>query len=195
MLIRLQPEIPEGNYYDGRPDWLSWDYAHYSTPNGFDGTLDGWSTCLDWILSATHLNTNSEGNFSFYAFAAWILGAGLMFRDLIEHWRRRETCIDSAERLARWTQDNIHTFWRLVEATTKHLTEDEPPEDPQEAPSERYTAVLMTPEELEEGIITPPLCDVAPAKAVSHSSYLKRLLVRPALVELSEDLTRYKVQS
>lgn len=54
-------------------------------------------------------------------------------------------------------------------------------------------SLFMTESELADGIITPPLCKIAPCKARSRSSYLNLLSIVPALAELRAALDLYKV--
>jgi hypothetical protein len=53
--------------------------------------------------------------------------------------------------------------------------------------------LLMTESDLADGIITPPLCKIAPSKAKSRTSYLNNLSIVPALGELRGALDLYKV--
>lgn len=180
---------PDGNYMVGRPPWLTWEREHFSIPNAFDGNMEGWTLTVDWILSGAHRLPDQLGHVSIHATNLWILAAGLMYRDIVENLKRRHACIDSAERVGIWDSERSQIFWNLVDETTYMLQNNQRKESPSD-----YDAVLMTQEELLDGIITPPLCEVPPSKAVTHLLYLERLLVRPALVKFQSDLKRFKVR-
>jgi len=209
----------------GQPDWLAWNYDQVSVPNSFSSDLQNWLITVDWLISAPHLTSDRQGSLGFAAIRLWALGAGLLYRDLLQLHALGSSHSFALQRVNEWVGERYTRFKTIIgetelimdaefgpKAPSTHPTPDElMPDEPETRqlvpiiaqPSAIHQSgidpndlgpVLMTEAELEEGIVTPPLLDDPPSKARSHSAYLGRLLVLPALNKLLAALRDYQVR-
>src|SRR6266478_1063489 len=107
---------------EGQPHWASWEYAKPSTPQAFDGDGDEFYAAIEWIISAPPLNIDETASLGYSAVSLWVLGSGLMYRDLVHLFKIRKSFPEAAARVKMYAGARAIQWRRQIEKTTEILT-------------------------------------------------------------------------